>query len=109
MMSSTIRLLLAFVFALAVILPLSATGNHSSVQAAEPTASLVSPIAQPQTSEVRQWLKMPAGPEKQCLREDFQRLACVQLPVKCTSNSDCSCSSCCGQWSGTSGICQPSC
>lgn len=34
---------------------------------------------------------------------------CVQLPTKCSGNSDCSCSSCCGQWSGSSGICQPSC
>ena len=37
------------------------------------------------------------------------QFACVQLPVQCTSNSDCTCSSCCGEWSGNSGICQPSC
>ena len=31
-------------------------------------------------------------------------LACVQLPVKCSSNSDCTCSGCCA-----GSICQPSC
>ena len=36
---------------------------------------------------------------------------CVQLPVACTSNSDCTCSGCCGTLSegSSSGICQPSC
>jgi hypothetical protein len=30
---------------------------------------------------------------------------CVQLPSKCSSNSDCSCSRCCSSWN----VCQPSC
>jgi hypothetical protein len=30
---------------------------------------------------------------------------CLQLPVKCSSNSDCTCSKCCSSWS----VCQPSC
>ncbi len=34
--------------------------------------------------------------------------ACVQPPITCTSNSDCTCSGCCGQF-GNGGICQPSC
>ncbi len=39
------------------------------------------------------------------------RLACVQLPVSCSSSSDCTCSGCCGSWDGSTrkGICQPSC
>jgi len=39
----------------------------------------------------------------------WRNAGCVQLPSACTSNSDCSCSGCCGAWSGNSGICQPSC
>lgn len=35
-------------------------------------------------------------------------LACTQLPVSCSSNSDCTCSSCCGDMAGVH-ICQPSC
>lgn len=36
---------------------------------------------------------------------------CTQLPVRCTSNSDCSCSGCCATFdgSGSVGICQPTC
>jgi hypothetical protein len=35
-------------------------------------------------------------------------LACTQLPVSCSSNSDCTCSSCCGDMAGVH-ICQPNC
>ncbi len=43
--------------------------------------------------------------------EISRRLNCVQLPIKCTRNSDCTCSECCGTWdgSGTEGVCQPTC
>ncbi len=43
--------------------------------------------------------------------KQYITLACVQLPVSCSSNSDCKCSGCCGSWDGGrgSGICQPSC
>lgn len=35
---------------------------------------------------------------------------CVQLPIRCTSNSDCTCSRCCGQLGeGGPKVCQPSC
>lgn len=37
---------------------------------------------------------------------------CVQLPICCTSNDDCKCSKCCGEWKSPpcpQGICQPSC
>lgn len=30
---------------------------------------------------------------------------CVQLPVTCNSNSDCTCSGCCSNWH----VCQPTC
>jgi hypothetical protein len=37
-------------------------------------------------------------------------VACVQLPVKCNSNRDCTCSGCCGQLGeGGPRLCQPSC
>jgi len=35
-------------------------------------------------------------------------LACTQLPVSCSSNSDCTCSSCCGDMAGVH-LCQPNC
>ena len=35
-------------------------------------------------------------------------LACTQLPVSCSSNSDCTCSNCCGDMAGVH-LCQPSC
>ena len=35
-------------------------------------------------------------------------LACTQLPIRCSSNSDCTCSSCCGSMGGVN-VCQPSC
>lgn len=35
---------------------------------------------------------------------------CVQLPIRCTSNNDCTCSRCCGQLGeGGPKVCQPSC
>jgi len=34
--------------------------------------------------------------------------ACVQLPIGCSQNSDCTCSNCCGSLNGTK-VCQPSC
>lgn len=37
---------------------------------------------------------------------------CAQLPVCCSSGSDCTCSGCCGEWKSApcyGGICQPSC
>ena len=35
-------------------------------------------------------------------------LACTQLPTSCSSNSDCTCSNCCGDLAGI-GVCQPNC
>jgi len=35
-------------------------------------------------------------------------LACTQLPISCSSNSDCTCSNCCGDLAGV-GVCQPNC
>lgn len=35
-------------------------------------------------------------------------LACVQPPIACTQNSDCTCSGCCGDMGGIH-LCQPSC
>jgi hypothetical protein len=38
------------------------------------------------------------------------RLACVQPPNACTSNSDCTCSNCCAQLGeGGPQVCQPTC
>jgi len=39
------------------------------------------------------------------------RLKCVQLPISCSKNDDCTCSKCCGTWDGNqgTGTCQPSC
>jgi hypothetical protein len=37
-----------------------------------------------------------------------KRLACVQPPSACSSNSDCTCSNCCAQF-GDQQVCQPSC
>jgi hypothetical protein len=44
-------------------------------------------------------------------QEISRRLNCVQLPIKCTANSDCTCSKCCGTWDGAGGqgMCQPTC
>jgi hypothetical protein len=37
-----------------------------------------------------------------------KRVACVQPPSACSSNSDCTCSNCCAQF-GDQQVCQPSC
>ena len=41
-------------------------------------------------------------------RHGTQRFACVQPPSACESNSDCTCSSCCGDLAGVH-VCQPTC
>ena len=33
---------------------------------------------------------------------------CTQLPIRCSANSDCTCSKCCGDMAGVH-VCQPSC
>jgi len=45
---------------------------------------------------------------KSAKSEGTVMLACTQLPVSCSSNSDCTCSSCCGDMAGVH-LCQPSC
>ncbi len=38
------------------------------------------------------------------------KFVCVQLPTACSSNSDCTCSGCCGQLGeGGPKLCQPNC
>jgi hypothetical protein len=39
------------------------------------------------------------------MAEENEVAKCVQLPVACTRNSDCTCSGCCSSWN----VCQPTC
>lgn len=54
----------------------------------------------------------PGGKPANRIQSDRQPgsviLHCTQLPVNCSSNSDCTCSGCCGDMAGVH-VCQPSC
>lgn len=103
------KLAMAIVVALIFVLSLSPAVDLLASRSPDLTANPVAQTSQLQPVSRTEWLRSPVRSQGQDRRSDLLRFACVQLPVKCSSNSDCTCSSCCGQWSGSSGICQPSC
>ena len=108
-MSRFWKLATAIVVALIFVLSLSRAVDLLAPHSPDLTANRVALASQLQSVSRTEWLRSPVRSHGQDRRSDLPRFACVQLPVKCGSNSDCTCSSCCGQWSGSSGICQPSC
>ncbi len=97
---------LLFIFALVLVAAWSikpAFADEQSAMIANPpsAAKMLALLSQP----VPATLVAPGRTQGATNAQQAPRLACVQVPSACSSNSDCSCSRCCSSWR----VCQPSC